>query len=150
MLVKLKFAALKETQGYEYLIRFVLGGLTTVVAGIIADEFGPATGGLFLAFPAIFCASATMIEKHERQHKEHKGLKGSERGRGAAGLDAAGASWGSLALAAFAFIVFLSASKGPALSLALASLIWLLAAAAAWLLRRQLMSINKKENARDR
>jgi hypothetical protein len=28
--------------------------------------FGPETGGSFLAFPAIFFASATLIEKHER------------------------------------------------------------------------------------
>jgi hypothetical protein len=54
MLISLKGSALKETKGYEYLVRFGLGGITTVLAGVIADRFGPATGGLFLAFPAIF------------------------------------------------------------------------------------------------
>jgi FAD dependent oxidoreductase/Protein of unknown function (DUF3147) len=51
------------TRWHEYLIRFVLGGLVTAATGAIASEFGPETGGLFLAFPAIFCASATLIEK---------------------------------------------------------------------------------------
>jgi hypothetical protein len=56
-----------------------------------------AAGGLFLAFPAIFCASATLIEKHERERKEEKGLQGKERGQDAAVLDAAGAGLGSVA-----------------------------------------------------
>jgi hypothetical protein len=34
-----------------------------MAAGLVADIFGPATGGLFLAFPAIFCASVTLIER---------------------------------------------------------------------------------------
>ena len=51
-------------------------GLITAVAGIIAKQFGPGIGGLFLAFPAIFPASATLIEKHEKQKKENaKSLK---------------------------------------------------------------------------
>jgi len=38
----------------------------TVIAGLIAFRFGPVVGGLFLAFPAIFPASATLIERHGR------------------------------------------------------------------------------------
>src|SRR5271169_5339542 len=53
MVVRLKFAALKQGHGYEYLVRFVLGGLATVVA-----VCGPSAGGSFLAFPAIFGAIA--------------------------------------------------------------------------------------------
>jgi hypothetical protein len=34
----------------------------------------PVVGGLFLAFPAIFPASATLIEKHVRERKEKAGL----------------------------------------------------------------------------
>ena len=81
MVVRAKFSALKQGHWYEYLVRFALGGLATVVAGVVADIWGPAAGGLFLAFPAIFCASATLIEKHERERKEKKGLKGKEHGR---------------------------------------------------------------------
>ena len=84
MLVKCKLSALKETSGSEYLVRFGLGGMTTLVAGLIADRYGPTVGGLFLAFPAIFCASATMIEKHERKHKQQRSLQGTRRGRDAA------------------------------------------------------------------
>ena len=50
--------SLKNTKGYEYALRFVLGGLATVFTGLIASFFGPVAGGLFLAFPAIFCAAS--------------------------------------------------------------------------------------------
>jgi len=138
MPIKLKASALSQTRWYEYLVRFVLGGAATVVAGMMAEHFGPAVGGLFLAFPAIFCASATLIEKHERERKAKRGLQGGDRGRGAAALDAAGAAWGSLALAAFAAIMWVTATRGAAVSLLAASLVWLLCAAALWLSRRKL------------
>jgi hypothetical protein len=51
----------------------------TVVAGLIAARFGPVIGGLFLAFPAIFPESATLIEKHVRESKEKAGLPGAPR-----------------------------------------------------------------------
>jgi len=51
MIVRIKWSALQQTHGYEYLVRFALGGLATLLAGVIADRFGPETGGLFLAFP---------------------------------------------------------------------------------------------------
>jgi hypothetical protein len=70
-------------------LRFVLGGLATIVAGLIAEHWGPLVGGLFLAFPAIFCATATLSEKHERERKQNCGLAGHRRGSDAAGLDAA-------------------------------------------------------------
>ena len=70
MLVKLSSSALKQTRCYEYRVRFLLGGLATVFAGIMGARFGAAIGGLFLALPAIFCASATLIESHARRAKE--------------------------------------------------------------------------------
>ena len=76
MIVSLGRSALRQTRWYEYLIKFVLGGAMTVVAGLIAARFGPVIGGLFLAFPAIFPASATLIEKHVRERKEKVGLSG--------------------------------------------------------------------------
>jgi hypothetical protein len=88
MIVHLNLPALRETHWYEYLIRFVLGGAMTVITGLIAARFGPIIGGLFLAFPAIFPASVTLVEKHVRQHKENAGLSGVRRGREAAALDA--------------------------------------------------------------
>jgi hypothetical protein len=54
MVVRVKWSALKQSRWYEYVLRFVLGGLATVMAGAVAAFYGPAVGGLFLAFPAIF------------------------------------------------------------------------------------------------
>jgi len=79
--IRIKWSALRETRWYEYLIRFALGGLVTAGTGAIANLFGPETGGLFLAFPAIFGASATLIEKLERERKERAGLQRQGRGR---------------------------------------------------------------------
>jgi Protein of unknown function (DUF3147) len=138
MIVRVKWEALRQGRWYEYIIRTILGGAATVVAGLIADHYGPTTGGLFLAFPAIFFASATLIEKHERQQKEEKGLQGGLRAKGAVALDAAGAGWGSIGLAGFAFVVWIAADKSPIGSLVLASLVWLASGIILWRLRREL------------
>jgi Protein of unknown function (DUF3147) len=138
MIVHLKLSALSETRWYEYLIRFALGGAMTVIAGLIAARFGPIVGGLFLAFPAIFPASATLIEKHVRERKEKAGLAGARRGKEAAALDAAGATLGSFGLAAFALVVWLLIEWTPSLALILATAAWLVVAVLAWRLRRWL------------
>ena len=49
------------------------------------------------ALPAIFCASATLIEKHEIRRKREAGLDGRRRAEEAAALDAAGAALPALA-----------------------------------------------------
>jgi hypothetical protein len=106
MRVKIDSSALRQTQWHDYAIRFFFGGLITAIAGIIAKELGPGVGGLFLAFPAIFPASATLIEKQEKQKKERQGVDGTVRGRKAASIDAAGAAMGSLGLVVFAVVVW--------------------------------------------
>jgi hypothetical protein len=138
MIVHLNPSALRQTRWYEYLIRFALGGGVTVVAGFIAARFGPVVGGLFLAFPAIFPASATLIEKQVRRRKEEAGQSGVRRGREAAALDAAGAALGSLGLAAFAVVIWLLIGRSPALALVLATAAWLTVAVFAWTVRRWL------------
>ena len=138
MIVRIKWSALQQTHGYEYLVRFALGGLATLLAGVIADRFGPETGGLLLAFPAILCASATLVEKHERDRKTRQGLKGAERGRRAAALDATGAGWGSLALATFAIAIWRLAPYGTLPALGFASMLWPLVAAGLFFFRRKL------------
>src|SRR5579871_6534793 len=135
MLVHFNIRGLKEGRWSEHAVRFILGGAATVLAGAIASLAGPSTGGLFLAFPAIFCASATLIEKHERKRKQSKGLPGSQRGQQAAALDSAGAAWGSVALATFGVCVWLLAETSPAASLVIASLAWLVVACAMWWLK---------------
>src|SRR3954464_581709 len=106
MRIRIDLSSLRQTKWHDYAVRFLFGGLITAVAGIIAKKFGPGIGGLFLAFPAIFPASATLIEKHEREKKESLGLSGAARGRSAASLDAAGSSMGSIGLFVFAFVVW--------------------------------------------
>jgi len=105
-MVRVHPSALREIRWYEYAVRFLFGGLITVAAGLVAKEFGPGVGGLFLAFPAIFPASATLIEKHERERKQQSGLRGEKRARGAASLDAAGAARGSIGLMVFALLIW--------------------------------------------
>jgi len=106
MQIKVDPSVIGQTKWYEYAVRFLFGGLITAFAGIIAKKFGPGIGGLFLAFPAIFPASATLIEKHEKDKKEEKGLRGNRRGREAASVDAAGSGLGSVGLLVFALIVW--------------------------------------------
>jgi hypothetical protein len=135
MIVRVKWSALKQSRWYEYALRFVLGGLATATAGAIAAFFGPEAGGLFLAFPAIFGASATLIEKHERERKQKLGLSGDRRGKEAAALDAAGAGLGSIGLAAFGAGVLYLAPTLTFGSLALGSVAWLLVSVFFWQLR---------------
>jgi hypothetical protein len=139
MLVKVRLSALKDTHWHEYALRFGLGGLVTVGTGLIAEAFGPATGGLFLALPAIFCASATLIEKHERDRKERAGLPGQRRGQQAAALDAMGAAIGSFGLLAFAASCWmLLAYMKPVAAFAVAGAAWLLVSVSLWWARRRL------------
>ena len=139
MRIQVDLSALAQTQWHEYAVRFLLGGLITTLAGIIAKEFGPGVGGLFLAFPAIFPASATLIEKHEKEKKESLGLKGEARGRIAASIDAAGSSMGSIGLVVFALVVSQFISRGRAwIVLGGATVLWLGVSAAIWQIRKAL------------
>jgi len=104
--VKLDSSSFRQTKWYEYVVRFVFGGLITAMTGIIAKKFGAGVGGLFLAFPAIFPAAATLIEKHEKQKKQQKGLDGSLRAREAAAIYAAGTAMGTTGLLVFATVVW--------------------------------------------
>lgn len=138
MLVRVSLSGLKRTHWYEYAVRFVLGGLATVFAGAVGARFGAACGGLFLALPAIFCASATLVESHERRGKEKAGLSGRRRGQEAAALDAAGAGLGAIALVAFAGTFFVMIPTTAIGSFAAALVAWTVVAVVGWLLRRKL------------
>src|SRR5690242_11311523 len=134
--IRVQFETLKQTRWYECLIRFALGGAITVIAGLLGKKFGPAVGGLFLAFPAIFPASATLVEKHEQQRKQQKGLKGVDRGTDAAALDALGASLGSMGLVVFALFVWqVLPHHSPAPILIAAAVLWFVASGCFWLVR---------------
>ncbi|MBR1179403.1 DUF3147 family protein [Bradyrhizobium sp. KB893862 SZCCT0404] len=147
MLVQMSPSALKQTRWYEYGIRFVLGGLATVLAGAMGARFGTAVGGLFLALPAIFCASATLIESHERRGKEKAGLDGRRRGREAAALDAAGAALGSAGLVAFAAVFYVTVSVNSAAAFAVAILAWAVVSVSAWWSRRKFRTVSHRRSS---
>ncbi len=135
MIVAVSTSGLKRAKWWEYLLRFVLGGAVTAGAGILAKKLGPSFGGLFLAFPAILAASATLVEKHERERKEEKGMGGIYRGRHAAGADAAGAAMGSIGLITFAVMVWkLVPVHNPWLVIAGASIVWAVVCSLVWFL----------------
>jgi len=138
MQIKVDPSVIGKTRWHEYAIRFLFGGLITAVAGILAKKFGPGIGGLFLAFPAIFPASATLIEKHEKQKKEEKGLRGTPRGREAASVDAAGSAIGSVGLLVFASIVWQFAPRHSTwIVLMGATITWLTVSVLMWHVRKR-------------
>jgi hypothetical protein len=134
MTIRIDLSGLRETRWHEYAIRFVFGGLITSATGLIGHLYGPQTAGLFLAFPAIFPATATLVEKHEAQKKNRAGLEGVSRGRQAAALDAAGAALGSIGLIAFSIVVWrlLVYRHSPVIVLGGATLLWLGVSGLGW------------------
>jgi hypothetical protein len=149
MKVHADFSALRRTKWYEYAIRFLFGGIITAITGLIAKKFGPQVGGLFLAFPAIFPATATLLEKHQKQKKQRKGLNGTKRGRLAAGVDAAGAAMGSGGLLVFALIVWKLLPGNPAsMVLAGATLAWVIVAVSIWAAVEKLRQVQRKRMTR--
>lgn len=147
--IRISSSPLREGRWYEYVIRFALGGTATVFTGLVSSRYGASMGGLFLALPAIFCASATLIEKHEIRRKREAALAGESRGRYAAALDAAGAALGAAGLLAFA-VVFWSVveeSVPVAFAFMAASLVWLVVSVSAWYVRRKWRSARLPRNA---
>ena|SRR5689334_10095306 len=139
MRVKIDTSALKATNWRQLLLRFIFGGLITAGAGLIAKIYGPAIGGLFLAFPAIFPASATLIEKHERERKQNAGVHGAVRARKAVAIDAVGASMGAIGLLAFALVVQkLIVSYRPSIVILAATAAWMLVSYVLWMIRKRL------------
>jgi len=137
MFVRLSISSLKESRWYEYLTRFVLGGAATVFAGMLSSALGASVGGLFLAMPAIFCATATLIERHEIRRKREAGMTGVRRGREAAALEAVGATLGSFGMIAFALAFALSVRESSWLAFLGAAVSWTSVAMGAWWLYRQ-------------
>ncbi|HEX4578158.1 MAG TPA: DUF3147 family protein [Edaphobacter sp.] len=138
MRIAANFSSLKQTKLHEHVVRFVLGGAVTVAAGLIARRWGPVIGGLFLAFPAIFPAGATLIEQHETKRKRQIGRDGERRGREAAALDALGAALGAVGLAAFAVVLwrFLPVHNSWG-ALGLAVVAWMVVSGSLWILRKR-------------
>jgi hypothetical protein len=137
-MIKVDLRSLKETRPHEYAMRFVFGGVCTVLAGLIAKRFGPGIGGLFLAFPAIFPAGASLIEDHEKKRKREHNFDGTIRGRLAASVDAVGASLGCIGLMAFAATLWRGLPAHNAyVVISVATLVWMFVSTGLWVVRRK-------------
>jgi Protein of unknown function (DUF3147) len=148
MKIQFQLSALKRTSLADYGVRFVFGGAITVLAGIIAKEYGPALGGLFLAFPAIFPATSTLIEANERQQKIDRGKSGRMRGRLVAALDARGGIWGSAGLMCFAAFVWTLLPRWNAAGNLLAALaVWTAASVIFWRLSRWIRLTQRRKRS---
>ena len=103
----------------DYAVRFAFGGAVTVLAGLMAQWYGPVIGGLFLEFPAILPASVTLVTRHH----------GIEKARD----ETLGAALGSVGLLAFGALVWqLGERWSPWVLLPIAGLAWLAVSAALW------------------
>ena len=101
------------------------------------ESIGPAIGGLFLAFPAIFPAGGSLIESHEKENKRKIGADGTTRGRLAASIDSAGAALGCVGLIGFAITSWLLLkSQRATFAITTATLVWVATALFLWLVRR--------------
>jgi uncharacterized membrane protein (GlpM family) len=133
MPVKIDSSGLKGSKWHEYAVRFLLGGLITLAVGFVAKREGPVIAGLFLAFPAIFPASATLVQSHEEERKQRAGLNGKQRGIDAAGADAMGAALGSCGLLLFAAVCWrFLPGHSAVLVLSSATLLWGAASGMIW------------------
>lgn len=138
MKIQIEPAAIVNTRWYEYAVRFVFGGLITAATGIIAKKYGPEIGGLFLAFPAIFPAGATLLEKHEKEKKEAAGMNGTRRAMQAVSADAAGTSIGTIGLSIFGLLVWKTVATYPVwLVLAGATAVWCAVSFLLWEVRKR-------------
>lgn len=147
-MIEIKLSSLKESKPHEYATRFLFGGICTAAAGVIAKHFGPTVGGLFLAFPAIFPASASLIETHEKRVKAKAGFDGTMRGRIAAGIDASGASLGCVSLLVFALILWKGLPGHNAYAvISLAMVFWLIVSMLLWALRRKRIFHSRKSHS---
>ena len=137
MIVKLNLSALRQTRWYELALRILFGGIATAVTGLIAKSFGPLVAGLFLAFPEIFPATATLVDKHTKERRRRAGLDGSLRAADAVALEARGATLGSVGLFVFAGVMWLGLPRlSPLLAFTAAALSWLVASVSVWQIRR--------------
>jgi hypothetical protein len=133
---RLQTTSLRETTAAEYARRFLFGGAVTVVATLIANRWGPVIGGLFLAFPGIFPAGVSLVEKHKIQREREVGKMGVAAARAQASVEAAGASAGAWGLAGFGLMVWKeSGVRSPPVMLGCAGLAWVAVSGIAWMFR---------------
>ncbi len=138
MRIRINPSSLRQSGWREIAVRFACGGVITALIGMIAREFGPVLGGLFLAFPSIFPAASTLVERHVKNQQQRQGQpRGGSRARHVAALDAAGAAIGGAGLSAFAIVAWqLLPSLNAAAALALATVAWFALSTLLWWARK--------------
>ncbi|GAA4606276.1 putative membrane protein (GlpM family) [Actinoplanes octamycinicus] len=111
---------LRKPPARDWVIRFAFGAAVSALAAIVAKVWGPAAGGLFLAFPAILLASLTLVAKEEGAHRARE--------------DARGAALGALGLVAFGLVVWAGTPRWPVVvTLLAATLAWAVVSGVAYL-----------------
>ena len=139
MIARFQLSALRQTRWYEIVLRILFGGIVTVLTGLVAKSSGPVVAGLFLAFPAIFPATATLVEQHTKERRRKAGFDGSLRAADAVAIEARGAAFGSIGMIAFAAVMWLALPHVPSvLGFVSAGAAWLVISVAVWQLRRWL------------
>jgi succinate dehydrogenase/fumarate reductase cytochrome b subunit len=91
---KLNLSLLRGVRLKDYLIRFLFGGIISVLAALVAQGTTGRIGGIFTAFPAILLASLTLINQ--------------EDGKSACIQDAQGAVLGAVALVLASIVLSLT------------------------------------------
>ena len=124
--VELQPQEVQKSSWWDFAVRIAFGGVTTVVAYLIGERFGPSVAGLFLAFPAIMPASVTLVTKHS--------------GEGKAINASLGTLAGTLGLAAFGAVVWLLGQQASAWLVILAAVLaWIVVGLGGWLALEQLL-----------
>lgn len=124
---------LADTKWSQHALRFCFGGAITALAGWIAEKYGPAVGGLFLAFPAILPASLSIVKQKD--------------GREAAGRVAYGAVPGSIGLIAFGAVIWAAKARlAPPYALVAAAIAWFIASVAALVVALRIAPPDGNEN----
>jgi hypothetical protein len=102
---------LRKPPARDWVIRFAFGAGVSALAAVVTKVWGPAAGGLFLAFPAILLASLTLVAKQEGEHRARE--------------DARGATLGALGLIGFGITVWATTPQWPVwVTLLTATIVW--------------------------
>lgn len=112
----------------DYGIRFLFGGVISVLAALIGHWVTPRFGGLFTAFPAILLASLTLIGQQDGKEASAEDAEGGVAGAGALVVTAA---FIAVTITLIAGAASLLAALG--LWLILALLLYLLCVKVGWL-----------------
>lgn len=112
---------LREPPIRDWVIRFAFGAGVSALAAVVTKVWGPAAGGLFLAFPAILLASLTLVAKAEGGHRARE--------------DARGAALGALGLIGFGIVVWATTPQWPVwVTLLAATIAWAVISGGAYLI----------------